>query len=39
MSWRFLLTGGISLDEKLPPMPECNWLKEKAWGEITRLSN
>jgi dynein heavy chain len=30
---RFLLTGGISLGEKLPECP-CEWLEEKSWGEL-----
>jgi len=35
--FRFLLTGGVALDEKYgaPPAP---WVSEKAWGEICRLS-
>ena len=35
---RFLLTGGLALDEKLPMKPVCDWLSIKAWGEIFRLS-
>jgi len=35
--YRFLLTGGISLDEKLPEKPHAAWLSDKAWGEIVRL--
>lgn len=35
---RFLLTGGLALEEKMPPKPVCNWLSAKAWGEIFRLS-
>jgi dynein heavy chain len=36
---RFLLTGGVSLDEKLPNFPkDCDWLTVKSWGEIIRLS-
>ena len=35
--YRFLLTGGISLDEKLPEKPHVEWLSDKAWGEIVRL--
>lgn len=36
---RFFMTGGIGLDEKLPPKPEAPWLLEKMWAEIIRLSN
>ena len=36
--WRFLLTGGIDLSEKLPDFPKCDWLSVKSWGEIFRLS-
>jgi len=36
--WRFLLTGGISLGEELPPLPKCQWLSLPAWGEICRLA-
>lgn len=34
---RFLLTGGVSLGEELPNNPT-NWMSEKAWGELFRLS-
>ena len=35
--FRFLLTGGIALEEKYgtPPAP---WVSEKSWGEINRLA-
>lgn len=38
--WRFFLTGGISLDDHLPPIPEsATWLSAKSWAEIVRLSS
>eukprot|EP01022_Parablepharisma_sp_SALTPOND_P023040 TRINITY_DN476_c0_g1_i1.p1 TRINITY_DN476_c0_g1~~TRINITY_DN476_c0_g1_i1.p1 ORF type:complete len:4333 (+),score=667.47 TRINITY_DN476_c0_g1_i1:7842-20840(+) len=35
--FRFLLTGGIALDEKYGT-PPASWVSTKAWGEICRLS-
>lgn len=36
--WRFLLTGGVALENVLPnPAPA--WLSDKAWAEIVRASN
>ena len=35
--YRFLLTGGVSLGEKVPPKP-ADWISDKAWAEINRLS-
>ena len=37
--WMFLLTGGVALDSNLPPNPSPDWISEKMWGEIYRLSN
>lgn len=36
---RFLLTGGLALEEKLPNHPGYDWLNQRQWGEICRLSN
>lgn len=36
--FRFLLTGGVSLGDELPPNPVADWLSEKLWGEINRMS-
>ncbi|XP_033109939.1 dynein heavy chain 3, axonemal-like isoform X2 [Anneissia japonica] len=36
--WRFLLTGGVALDNPYPnPAPE--WLSDKSWSEIVRADN
>ncbi|KAL7754340.1 hypothetical protein RI367_000321 [Sorochytrium milnesiophthora] len=37
--WNFLLTGGVSVESNLPPNPAPEWLSDKSWGDIVRLSN
>lgn len=37
-TWRFLLTGGVALENPHPnPFPQ--WLSDKSWGEIVRASD
>ncbi|KAJ3276290.1 Dynein heavy chain 3, axonemal [Terramyces sp. JEL0728] len=37
--WMFLLTGGLMLDQNMPPNPAPDWLRERAWSEACRISN
>ncbi|KAG4091689.1 dynein heavy chain and region D6 of dynein motor-domain-containing protein [Neocallimastix lanati (nom. inval.)] len=36
--WSFLLTGGLTLDNDALPNPASEWLTNKAWNDITKLS-
>jgi dynein heavy chain len=36
--WSFLLTGGLSIDNNPPLNPASEWLRERAWLEMVRLS-
>lgn len=37
--FRFLLTGGVALDDFLPEKPKgADWISAKSWGEMYRLS-
>ncbi|XP_071486244.1 dynein axonemal heavy chain 3-like [Diadema antillarum] len=35
--WRFLLTGGVALENPFPN-PAPNWLTDKSWAEVVRVS-
>ena len=35
--WRFLLTGGVALENKFPN-PASSWLTDKSWAELVRCS-
>ncbi|CAD8159976.1 unnamed protein product [Paramecium pentaurelia] len=37
-AFRFLMTGGLSLQDKMPDQPKADWVLPRNWGEITRLS-
>jgi dynein heavy chain len=37
--FRFLLTGGVSLNSNMPEIPKCEWITNKMWDEINKLSN
>ncbi|XP_074648811.1 dynein axonemal heavy chain 3-like [Tubulanus polymorphus] len=36
--WRFLLTGGVALENPYPN-PAAEWLTDKSWSELVRASN
>ncbi|TPX59932.1 hypothetical protein PhCBS80983_g02164 [Powellomyces hirtus] len=36
--WMFFLTGGVGIDSDLPANPAPDWLSDKGWGDICRLS-
>ena len=35
--WRFLLTGGVALENPFPN-PASDWLSDKSWAEVVRVS-
>lgn len=36
--WFFLLTGGLVSDPKMPANPAQEWLSDRTWGEMQRIS-
>jgi dynein heavy chain, axonemal len=37
--WHFLLTGGLAIDQNIPPNPAPGWLRDRSWTEAVRLSD
>jgi dynein heavy chain, axonemal len=37
--WRFLLTGGIGINDGKIPNPDPTWLTDKSWGDVLLLSS
>ncbi|KAI8825240.1 dynein heavy chain and region D6 of dynein motor-domain-containing protein [Fimicolochytrium jonesii] len=36
--WMFFLTGGVGIDKELPANPAAEWLSDKSWADMVRLS-